>query len=334
MTLVRASWAMRYAARPTPAETGRGSPSTRRSTDQAGFGHLGDEHREIEKPGSRCDQAALVVVGAKHREELAHLAHRRSRRLLDRGQRLERLSRVFGADQPSRASLDRHHAHRVREDIVQLPGDPQPFLDDCSARSLLSLTLQVHRPLLELGDEQPTGPHIVAEQPRAGDDEQRRGIGGAGGHGSGDPRDGGGDDQDQAGAPIVQAGSGEVDDERDGGSEGRRVQTSGVDQTAAESDSQRHAARAPAERDRCVHDDDERHRHPVGGPGIRRPVGAGRRQERPAHPDGDDRHDRVDGHQRPGPGSMPMTIRHLCDGTEAPIGGRHSRAVLASHTPG
>ena len=77
MTLVSASWTMRYAASPTPAETARGSPSVRSVDSQACFGYLGDEHREVVQPGRGCHgSSSWIVVGAKHREELAHLAHR------------------------------------------------------------------------------------------------------------------------------------------------------------------------------------------------------------------------------------------------------------------
>ena len=84
---------------------------------------------------------------------------------------------MVGADQAAGAGLDGDHAHRVGEDVVQLAGDAQPFLGDRPPGSLFSFPFQVRRSLLELGDQQPPGPHVVAEQPHAGDDEDRLGIG-------------------------------------------------------------------------------------------------------------------------------------------------------------
>ncbi len=329
MMLVSASWAMRYAARPTPVGTGRRSPSTRRSTASPVSATWATSAARSSQAGRRGNGVRWIAVGAQHREELAHLAHRRSRRLLDRGQRFERLSRVFGADQASGAGLDRYHAHRVSEDIVQLPRDPQPLLGDGAQRSLLSLSFQVHRPLLELRDQQPAGPHVVAEQPRAGDDEHRRGIGGACLHRGGNPREQGRDDQDQARATVVQAGGGEVDDKRDGHNERRSVLTGGIEETGAERDSQRCAACSPAKRDRGIGRDDERCGDAVRGAAAHRPVGVVGIHECPTRGNGDDRNNCVDRHECPCPGSKAVTIRHLCDGNEAPIGRRHSRAVLA-----
>ena len=84
---------------------------------------------------------------------------------------------MFGADQASCAGLDGDHAHGVSKDVVQLPRDPQPLLGYGPPRSLLSFSFQVHRSLLELGDQLPAGPHVVAEQPCAGDDQDRLRVG-------------------------------------------------------------------------------------------------------------------------------------------------------------
>ena len=65
----------------------------------------------------------------EHSQHLAHLAHRRPTGRLDhpdRGPGGARITCVQG--EPGRAGLDRHHAEPVSDDVMQVPGDPQPLL--------------------------------------------------------------------------------------------------------------------------------------------------------------------------------------------------------------
>ena len=72
------------------------------------------------------------------------------------------------------ARLDHHHAHVVRDHVVELAGDPLALLADGALGPLVALPLEPLRPLLERARVQAADPRRVAEQPR--DDEDQLGL--------------------------------------------------------------------------------------------------------------------------------------------------------------
>ena len=112
---------------------------------QSGLAHLLDERRERPEARLRRERGDLFL-GAHDPEQPPHLRERLAPCLLDRHQGLS-LSLLLGLEQPADgARLDRHHADRVREHVVQLAGDPVPLVLDGSP----CLLLGVPHPLLSL----------------------------------------------------------------------------------------------------------------------------------------------------------------------------------------
>jgi hypothetical protein len=66
----------------------------------------------------------------KRAEEGPHLGDRLPRRGLDRRERCRRSWRIHVEDAPRCAGLDTHDGNVMRDDIVQLAGDPEALLDD------------------------------------------------------------------------------------------------------------------------------------------------------------------------------------------------------------
>src|SRR5262249_34552805 len=76
-----------------------------------------------------------VSVGAEHPEETPHLLERCSPGALDRRERRVR-RRVLREVETFGAGLDDDDAERVRDDVVELAGDPRPLLGDGETRAL------------------------------------------------------------------------------------------------------------------------------------------------------------------------------------------------------
>ena len=82
------------------------------------------------KPGAGTRLAAALVAVPQHPEHPTHLGEGGAAAGLDRGQRSLRGIRVRPQPVQPHAGLDGDGGHRVRHDVVQLAGDPQPLLVD------------------------------------------------------------------------------------------------------------------------------------------------------------------------------------------------------------
>ncbi len=71
----------------------------------------------------RCT-TELVIVAPQHADDSAQVSQRVASGGRDRGQRVAGRSRVADSHEPRGAGLDDHHAHTVRNDIMQLTRDP------------------------------------------------------------------------------------------------------------------------------------------------------------------------------------------------------------------
>jgi hypothetical protein len=78
--------------------------------------------------GSRV-RCVASGVEPEHAEHSTHLGERLAAGGLDRGERLLRLGRVSVDEVVTDAGLHGNDAHRVGDQIVQLAGDPGPFVE-------------------------------------------------------------------------------------------------------------------------------------------------------------------------------------------------------------
>ena len=126
---VSASWTIRYADRSTPAGSFTGVALDGQLDRQPRLAHLLDELGQRPEPRLRRERGDLVLL-AHDPDEPPHLRQRLAPRLLDGHQCLP-LAFLLGLEQaPDRARLHGHDADRVREDVVELAGDPDPLLGD------------------------------------------------------------------------------------------------------------------------------------------------------------------------------------------------------------
>ena len=70
----------------------------------------------------------LLVLAAQHAEQPADLGQRLAAAGLDGLERLRRAGRVALGEPPRARRLHDHRAQRVRDDVVQLAGDPRALL--------------------------------------------------------------------------------------------------------------------------------------------------------------------------------------------------------------
>ena len=87
----------------------------------------------------------LVAVAAHRAEQAAHLRQRCASGPLDVLERVAVVRELVGQPVPHGADLEHHHADRVRDDVVQLAGDPRALLGDGEARRRLALALRLRR---------------------------------------------------------------------------------------------------------------------------------------------------------------------------------------------
>ena len=87
-----------------------------------------------------------VDVGAHDAHHPPHLREGPATGLLDRQERFA-LALLLGTEQAAHAArLDRHDAHGVGDDVVQLAGDAAAFLGDRLAGEGVALRLELRRP--------------------------------------------------------------------------------------------------------------------------------------------------------------------------------------------
>ncbi len=151
---------------------------------QAGSG------RERQLPGRLTAAAGPAgAVLAEHAEQPLHVGERLPGDVLDGAERLPRLRGLMIEDVFAETGLHRDHGHAVRHDIVQLPGDPQPFPGHGGGGHLLAYPRGIGAALLRAdadhpGDDQEQRDAGRGARPPSGhaedeplDDEQRQGGG-------------------------------------------------------------------------------------------------------------------------------------------------------------
>jgi hypothetical protein len=118
---------------------------------------------------SEVDVVRLVAHGA---EEPAHLGERGPPGSLDVLERLLVVGQLVGEPVPDGSHLEHHHAHRVRDDVVQFARDPRALLGDRDPRRRLALALGARR--ASLGSLGLPGAGAERKPERPGDREQHR----------------------------------------------------------------------------------------------------------------------------------------------------------------
>src|SRR5204863_3651013 len=102
-----------------------------------------------------------LVAGAQDSEQPAQLDQRLTTARLDRAESAARLLRVVKQARPG-LRLHDHHAHAVRDHVVELAGDPPALLGDRRPRLLLPLALQARRTLTQQGKLAATTAKVAA----------------------------------------------------------------------------------------------------------------------------------------------------------------------------
>ncbi len=92
----------------------------------------------------------LALAGLQDSEQAAQLGERVPTSLLDGGHGLHGTPRILVEENAGGPGLHGHERDRMGDHVVQLTGDPAPFLCDRRALRPLALALEAGRPLLEL----------------------------------------------------------------------------------------------------------------------------------------------------------------------------------------
>ena len=114
---------------------------------QARSADLVGERVETVESGLR-GELEVVAVAAHRAEQAAHLGERAAAGALDAVERLRVLGQLAGQLVADGADLEHHHAHRVRDDVVQLARDPGALLGHGDACRRVALALGRGRALL------------------------------------------------------------------------------------------------------------------------------------------------------------------------------------------
>ena len=168
----------RFLDDPVRGEIEPGAERFRRAVDvdldrEPGAAVVLDERAEVRQG------RALGGVRLDRSEQPAHLCERLPPGTGNRAQRLDRAAGLSLEREPRRAGLDRHHADRVRDHVVQLAGDSQALGRPCGAVSLLALALQLRRALAQLERLVLAPPQCLADEPRTDADDGDERSGGA-----------------------------------------------------------------------------------------------------------------------------------------------------------
>ncbi len=133
---------------------------------QAGLPHLRDQVLDLFDVGLGNVLPALRgVTGPQHAEQPPHL---RERLPAGAGDGLQGLLGLVGGrvhDVGGTVGLDDHHRHVVRDDVVQLAGDPGPLGGDGDLGLRLAFPLQAGGTLLQLVEVGAPGPQRVPQHP-------------------------------------------------------------------------------------------------------------------------------------------------------------------------
>ena len=114
-TLVNASCTTRYATASTAAGNFRSAPDIKVGRDAGGL-HAVGQSREVGKAGSAAE--IRIGVAMQYADDATKVGQRIAAAATDNGERLSASARLYG-DQPSRTCLYHHHAHAMRDDVVQ-----------------------------------------------------------------------------------------------------------------------------------------------------------------------------------------------------------------------
>ena len=166
------SCTMRYAERSRPGGSAHGLPGICSRTSSPAARTSSTSASRSASPG--CGASSSWSSSSAHRvEQAAHLRERGAARLLDVPERLAVLGRRLGHPVADGAHLEHHHADGVRDDVVQLPGDPAAFLGHRDPGRRLAVPLGPDRALL--GGLGLLGPLVQREADQPADREQHRG---------------------------------------------------------------------------------------------------------------------------------------------------------------
>jgi hypothetical protein len=160
-----------------PGRQRRSHALDRQLDRQSGVANLLEQLGELLEPRLRRERRVRVLLGPDHPEQAAELAQRLAARRLDRRQRRPRPRRLRVKDVGARRRLNDHHAHVVRDHIVQLTRDPGLLARHRAARLLLPLALEADRLGLELSEIRAARAQVVTDDPRPrrqAEREQRR----------------------------------------------------------------------------------------------------------------------------------------------------------------
>lgn len=164
--LVTDSWAMRSRESPVAAAMSSTGPSTVSSAVRPVRRTCSTSVGNASTPGAAWrDGSSRIAHRAEHS---AQVRHDRSTGVLDRPKRRARLLRVAVPYGSRGRRLHDHDRDGVGDDVVELPGDPRPFLGDGLSRGRMR-SLQRGRTL-----EQRFGVLLACEQRRAGEPRGKR----------------------------------------------------------------------------------------------------------------------------------------------------------------
>ena len=138
---------------------------------QARSADLVGERVETVEAGLR-GELEVVAVAAHRAEQAAHLGERAAAGALDAAQCFGILGQLVGQLVADGADLEHHHAHRVRDDVVQLARDPGALLGHGDACRRVALALGRGRALL--GRLGLLGALVDGEPAQPADREQQR----------------------------------------------------------------------------------------------------------------------------------------------------------------
>jgi hypothetical protein len=135
---------------------------------QAGRARALEQSVEVGQPGLGRALGRLVLAGAQQLERAVHLGHRLPAEVGDPRRGLG--DALVGHGRAQRLRLDDDQAHVVRDDVVELLGDPHPLLRDRPLGEQLALAVQ---PLGALAQHVEALAPAAHEQPDAGADGAR-----------------------------------------------------------------------------------------------------------------------------------------------------------------
>ena len=135
--------------------------------------HLVGEGRDPLERRLRRPRLLLVVV-PQHPEQPAHLAERLLAGALDRVERGAGRLGIGGEHLAAAARLDDDDRDRVRDDVVELAGDPRALLGHGGSRPLVLVALELDRAEGERALALAAEPDRQPGAPRAADDQTSR----------------------------------------------------------------------------------------------------------------------------------------------------------------